>query len=191
MKAVLKTNGIEINKDQYLISSLTKACQLKNDRVKTHLPIGKGLLQIVINKVKQFFDNKGQPYLATLHQALISTAYFGLFRVGELTSGDHPVLARDVHIGANKNKILFILRTSKTHWKNSKPQLAKISSSADRKTAASTNQYCPFILLQEFLKVRGLYKSQNEPFFNFFRWFSRQAKAHERQFENCAQAGRL
>ena len=60
---------------------------------------------------------------------MISTSYFGLLRVGEITSGDHPVLATDVHIAANKRKIMFVLHTSKTHWKNMKPQMIKITSS--------------------------------------------------------------
>ena len=47
--------------------------------------------------------------------ALFATAYYGLFRVGEITDSQHAVKACDVHIGVNKRKLLFILRTSKTH----------------------------------------------------------------------------
>ena len=54
--------------------------------------------------------------------------YYGLFRIGELTQGDHPVLARDVHIAKNKKKIFFVLRSTKTLYKNMKLQLIKISS---------------------------------------------------------------
>ena len=69
-----------------------------------------------------------QPYLAHLYCALFSTAYYGLFHVGEITSGSHPVQVQNVHIGRNKNKVLFILLTSKTHGLYSKPQTIKITS---------------------------------------------------------------
>ena len=83
---------------------------------------------MILKQVKSDFHEVGQVYLATLYQALFSTAYFGLFRVGELTTRTHPVLARNVHIGSNKRKMLLLLQTSKTHGKGNKPQLIKISS---------------------------------------------------------------
>ena len=111
-----------------------------------------------------------------MYQALFATAYFGLFQVGELTKGSHPICAKDVHIGENKKKLLFILHTSKTHWKNSKPQSVKISSTdiqkkqekthfTDRTTIANP---CPYKLLRKFLNVRKkAYKTVDEPFFIF------------------------
>ena len=76
--------------------------------------------------MEKYFEDKGQIYLKILYKTLFSTAYYGLFRVGELTSGSHPVLVGDVHVSENKNKFLFLLRTSKTHWKDVKPQRVKI-----------------------------------------------------------------
>ena len=63
-----------------------------------------------------------QPYLKHLYKVLIVTTYFGLFRIGEVTFSDHVVKVSDVHVGTNKKKLLFILRSSKTHGKGSKPQ---------------------------------------------------------------------
>ena len=48
-------------------------------------------------------------------------AYYGLMRVGELTTGDHPVLAKDISVGTNRDKILIYLRTSKMHGKGVHP----------------------------------------------------------------------
>ena len=121
IRAVLQNIGVKLNLDEFLIVSLTQACRLKNDRVSTRLPIQKGLLSIILKQVKSDFHEVGQVYLATLYQALFSTAYFGLFRVGELTTGTHPVLARNMHIGSNKRKMLLLLQTSKTHGKGNKP----------------------------------------------------------------------
>ena len=131
IKNVLKDDGHKIQEDQFLIASLTRACKLKNDSFRTRLPIQQSMLAMILKKVDKLFP--GQPYLKILYQALFSTAYFGLFRVGELTKGDHPVLACDIHIGFNKRKLLFILRTSKTHGKGSKPQLVKILSIQTKK----------------------------------------------------------
>ena len=94
-------------------------------------------------------------------------AYFGLFRVGELTTGSHPVMVGDVHIGENKNKFLFILRTSKTHGHSVKPQRVKISSVGMGNSNRKALEWCPFRLLQEFMRWRPQYTSCFEPFFVF------------------------
>ena len=93
IKAVLMSNGIDINEDQYLLSAMTKACKLKNDRVRARLPIQKGMLNVILRHTKKHFDSINQPFLGALYMTLFSTAYYGMFRVGELTSGTHPVLA--------------------------------------------------------------------------------------------------
>ena len=86
-----------LNEDDYMIKALTHACKLTVDRVNTRLLIHKAMLHVLIKQVKIEFNL--QPYLCILYQSLLLTAYFGLFRTGELTSGDHPVKAVDVHIG--------------------------------------------------------------------------------------------
>ena len=128
VRTVLRTENVKLQEDLYLISSLTKACRLKNDRVKHRLPIQCDLLLVIVRTIKRYYEDRNQVYLSILYQSLMITAYFGLFRVGELMKGSHPVLARDVHIALNKKKILFILHLSKMHWKNSKPQQVKITS---------------------------------------------------------------
>ena len=129
IKATLKMHGINISEDRYLLTSLTRVCKLRNDVIKHRLPIKKGMLCILLDTIFKQFCGKNQPFLATLYRALFSTAYFGMFRVGELTVGPHAVLAKDVHVGKNKKKLLFLLRTSKTHTKGMPPQMVKISSS--------------------------------------------------------------
>ena len=98
---------------------------------------------------------------------MFSTAYYGLFHVGELTTGDHPVLARDVHIAQNKAKMLFILCTSKTHWKNNKPQMVKITSPTVIDKTSINKGFCPFALLRQFAAQRGPYGDSREPLFIF------------------------
>ena len=150
---------------KYLISSLTQACRYVNDSVRMRLPIRKSLLQLLLSKIEStFLEEKSQPYFCSFYSALMLTLYYGLFRVSEVTSGtsgSHPILARDVHIGENKDKLLFILRTSKTHWKDSKPQMVKIS------REGTGGRYCPFRAIRTYLSVRCKFRLPNEPFFVF------------------------
>ena len=130
---------------------------------------------MIIHQVNNYYGNRNQEYLRVLYRSLISTAYFGLFRVGELTSGDHLVLAKDVHLGSNKRKVLFILRTSKTHWKNERPQSIKISSkkltAKNRKSMPKAKggyeTPCPYSVLKQYLEIRGPFSNMSKPFFIF------------------------
>ena len=179
IKSVLKDDGEDLNEDVYLLKSLTNACRLKNDHVSNRLPIRKNLLQLMVAEVGNLFETP-QPYLTLLYQTIFTTAYFGLFRIGEVTKSQHVVLAKDVHIGKNKNKLMFLLHSSKTHWFDSKPQVVKISSSeigTKREDAVKNDRnkyenehiktFCPFQMLKDFVTVRGQRKRDDEQFFIF------------------------
>ena len=167
IKTTLKANSINISEDSYLLASLTRACKLKNDRVKTRLPIQKGMLSVLLRKVQSHFGS--QPYLALLYTSLFSTIYFGLFRISEMVSTEHAVKACDVHVGSNKRKFLFVLHTSKTHNQGSTPQMIKISSSDNRlnKTHSSAQLPCPFELLHNYSQMHSGYSSPTEHYFIF------------------------
>ena len=174
IKSVLADLKIKLDVDQSKLNSLTKACRLNNDRISTRLPIHKGLLQLILDQIHRHYYNRSQIYLATVYQALFITAYYGLFRVGELTHGPHAILARNVHIALNKCKMLFILEMSKTHTKGNKPQLVKITrvSSIGEQPKKATNQAgliysCPFDILQHYLLMRPQCRENNQQFFVF------------------------
>ena len=173
IKAVLIEDGVKLNENKYLLTSLTQACRYHNNSVKTRLPIGKSMLAILIDQTAQYFLNANQVYLATLYKALFKASYFGLLRVSEVTSGAHPVLGKDVHIAQNKRKVLFILRTSQTHWTDSKPQLVGISSKLERqqngevKYRGSPLIICPYSILRQYVKERPPRVGNDEPFFIF------------------------
>ena len=172
IKAVLKDVNVDVdvNEDKYLIASLTRACKIRQDVFIQTLPIQKGLMGVIIKKTQECFLAKQQHYLSVLYRALFSTMYYGLFRVGEVTSGSHPVQVKDVYIGENKKKFQFILRTSKTHQRDSKPQKIKIKScekTLTSKRKVNENHWCPFQLLYSFAKLRRKYLSPTEPFFVF------------------------
>ena len=176
IRAVLQDNGIKLKNDQYLITSLIKACRLNNDKVHNRLPIQKSMLEVILRKVKNYYNKRNQPYLRDLYRCLFSTMYYGLFRIGKLTQSKHVVKARDVHLGKNKRKFLFVLHSSKTHCRGSKPQQIKVCRSPKKEKQRSRNKQhfnrkrelpCPYGLLKKFLKIRGKYKRINEQFFVF------------------------
>ena len=167
IKAVLKDDGVDINEDRFMLAAITKCCSFHNDCITTRLPIQRGVLEILVNQLSSTYEK--QPYLEALYKALFVTAYFELFRVGELTKGNHPVCAKDVHVGYNKKKLMFVLHTSKTHWHNNSPQIIKISSTSLRKSRTDDQEKCcPFLLLQRYLDFRKpAYHTLKEQFFIF------------------------
>ena len=111
IKNTLTDDNYPWNSDLLVLSMLTKACKTVNDGINTKLPIHKNLLELLLFEVERMYDS--QPFLERMYKALFLIAYYSMFRIGELASGTHPVKAKDVHIVKNKNKLLFILYTSK------------------------------------------------------------------------------
>ena len=161
IKSVLADDGVQLNLDRCLLNALTRACRLAHDKVRTRLPIQRGVLSILVKYAGLVYGD--QPYLLSLYRSLFTTMYYGLFRVGELTTGSHPVKATDVHIAYNKRKLMFVLRSSKTHTEADRPQVIKISSDFTGEPELA----CPFTLLQQFLALRRSCRQKNEPFFIF------------------------
>ena len=122
-----------------------------------------------MDKLEHIFAlRKNQPYLLCLYRAVFTTAYYGLFRRGELTASPHSILAQNVHIGVNKNKLLVLLESSKTHCKGDPLKFIKINSTPMNKFANNhSNKYCPFIILKSYIKARPQSRHTNEEFFVF------------------------
>ena len=156
IKAVLKINNIKIEEDKYLLTSLTRACHIKNDQIQLRLPIQRDMLEVLLTEIRKRFAKLNQPFLATLYLALLSSTYFGLLRVSEVTAEGHPILARDVHIAKNKKKMLFFLRSSKTHGKNVMPQMVKITVVRSSAKDTKLNFSCPYVLLNEYCATGGI-----------------------------------
>ena len=173
LKSILKEDSIEVSEDRFLLNSLVRACRLRDNTVTICRPIQKPLLHLILKQVDCKFLSRAnpQPYLASMYKALFVSAYYGFLRIGEVVTGTHSILAKDVHIGTNKQKLLFILRSSKTHLECDPPQSVKISSSHNiqfnRNNSVSINQYCPYSLLRSYLSKRVKYIELNEPFFIF------------------------
>ena len=142
---------------------------MRNDQVIAHLPIDKHLPRLILDCVRKYFLNaKNQPYLEKLYSAMFSAGFYGLFRAGELARGPHVILVCNTHIGINKNKFLFVLKSSKTHDNGSQPQRIKISElSKGKRRLPKVEKYCPFNILKNYLQVWPASRSCDEQFFAF------------------------
>ena len=163
IKAVLQDNGIALDQDQALLTSLTRACRLQNDRVRMRLPIRQGMLQILVKNMPRLYKTP-QPYLEALYIAMLCTAYFRLFRIGEITASEHVLKMNNVQIGENKDKLKFVLETSKTHGKDSMPQIVKKIATSN---ASQPHLLFLFNTIQNYLNLRKQKKLGSEPFFVF------------------------
>ena len=111
IKTTLIDDNYDWDQNKVYLNTLTKACRKLNDTVRTRLPIHKTLLELILFELERLFS--AQPYLECMYKALFSLYYYGLFRAGELAYGPHQLKAKNVQIATNKNKLLFILYTSK------------------------------------------------------------------------------
>ena len=169
-KKILRDDGYVLNTNSLLLNTLTKACRLVNDTVSARLPIKCRLLEKLMFEPGCLFEH--QPYLHIMYKCLFILAYYGLFRIGELTLSQHSIKARNISLATNKDKLLITLFTSKTHNKESRSQKIKISaieaSSCNVKVKYKNRFFCPFKTVHSYIKARGSYfQTDDENFFIF------------------------
>ena len=168
IKKTLVMDKYKWDDDLVMIRFLARACRIINDKVTTRLPIHCGLLEMLLFEVQRQFSGKNQWYLEIMYKTLFAISYYGLIRVSEVTCSPHVLKARDVHIASNKDKILLILYSSKTHDKSSRPQKIKITLNKNEKSGNySHRHFCPFKLLRQYIKLRGSYDLDSEQLFVF------------------------
>ena len=156
IKTILKEDKVELNENLSHINTLTRACKLMVDKVRTKLPIHKDVLRVILKHALIYF--KDQPYLSVVYCTIFMTAYFSLFRIWELTHSNQAIKAVDVHIAENKPKLMFVLHSSKTHVEYSKPQIVKIlgDRNYNKPRKYRNKDIIPlqlFSLLQQFIKL--------------------------------------
>ena len=108
--------------------------------------------------------------MASLYLSLLSIGYYGLLRVGKLCEGTHTIKAANVHVARNKQKMLFILYSSKTHYVNKPLQKIKITSSEHSEESSLIRvhrNFCPFEPTRKYITLHGNYRSINKQFYIF------------------------
>ena len=167
IKAVLSEVNVSLQEDESLLGALARACKLRDNNNITKLPIKFGMMKLILQSLDNMLDQ--QQYLLKLYQAMVVSAYFGLFHIGELTCSQHVVTAVDVHVGLNKDKLMFILRSSKTHTRGCKPQIIKITAAlVTGKEEMDSNKICPFKIIRQYLAVHKSRRDNKEQFFVFY-----------------------
>ena len=155
IKCILIRDGYKWKDELLLLGTLSKACKIVNDWVKTRLPIYYQLLETLLFELRCKFHN--QHYLCITYQSILMLGYYGLLRTGELTSGDHPILVCNVHMAKNKNKLMLVLFSSKTHSVSDPSQKIKISGINNKSNGRK--HFCPFNTTREYMHLRGNYLS--------------------------------
>ena len=163
IKAILWVDNYELDMNSLVLQTLTKSCQRINDVYRIRQPISHHLLELMLFELRWVFPN--QPYLQILYQTMLAVGYFGMLRVSEMTRGQHALKASDVHLGINKNKLLLVLYSSKTHNQSCRPQKIKIVAATNYSN--TRNFFCPFDITRQYLKVHGGYFTVSEQFFVF------------------------
>ena len=159
IKHKLLLDGYQWNDKLLLLTALTRACKLDNDTVKSRLPIGDGFLNVIIFELQRYL--RKNEYKKAMYRTLLLTGYFGLFRIGELAQSEHSIKACDVHTSDNRDKVLIVLHSSKTHSRANKPK--KIEITNDRKN--KPHFFCPVQELNNYSQLRIPYVSCLDQFF--------------------------
>ena len=166
IKHILKQDGYAWDDGKVILSSLIRGCKYENDRLKVRLPIQKGLLEMLLFEMEWMFNGENtQPYLESMYKAMFCLAYYGMLRVGEVTFSQHTLKAANIHVGNNKDKIMIVLYTSKTHGEESCPQKIKIS--AVQMNREDTKFFCPFKTVLTYMEIRGSYQVDLEPLVSY------------------------
>ena len=166
IKKTLVLDGYDWDDKLVLVRSLAKVCRIVNDSVRTRLPISCGLLEMILFEVQRYFSGINQAYLEILYKTIFALSYYGMMRIGEIMRSPHVLKAKNVHLGQNKDKILLILYSSKTHDESVRPQKIKITSNIKERSGNYIHRYfCPFRLMRQFMQCRGNYLEEDEQFF--------------------------
>lgn len=168
IKYKLIHDGYTLNEDKAKLASIVRTSKLKNQQVHNRMKITRAILKDLMDAVELKYCN--QPYLCALYKCMFTFAYFGLFRIGEIAKGTHTLLAADGHAFNNRKWVIqLVLRSSKMHNRGDRPQIVRIPNKVDKKEVygLASTKYCPYTILQNYLKVRGNYAHDEEQFFIF------------------------
>lgn len=125
------------------------------------------MLHKLLDQVDIHFHD--QPYLKAMYKAMFVLAFYCLLRVSELTSGRHPIMARNVIAAKNKLKIQVTLESSKTHTKAQRLQVIRFPDPDEENDCFRwlNTKYCPFTIVQKYIELRENTADGNEQFFTF------------------------
>ena len=123
---------------------------------------------MILFEIQRIFNQNGQQYLQLMYKTIFALSYYGLMRVSEVCKSNHVMKAKDISAARDKEKILIVLYSSKTHTIGQRSQRTKITSNRVEKTGSYlTRHFCPFRLILTYIDWRGGYETNEEQFFVF------------------------
>ena len=117
-------------------------------------------MKLIANDLdERFLRKKRFTYTNSLLKAILMAGYLGLLRIGEMTESDsnHTICFSDVHFEPNREKVLLVLHSSKTHCESNKPQIVKINCICE----GFRNKYCPCEIISDYTLLRGVRRNQH------------------------------
>ena len=110
-----------------------------------------------------------QPYLCRLNKAILAAGYYGLLRIGEMTATEcnHFIKYTDVHVSPQKQCMLFVLSSSKTHSECQQPQMVKIYGINGGAKTAGKYKYCPYHIIYDYLALWDKVRFSRDGGFSF------------------------
>lgn len=155
----LRKDGVEIPDKNFEIASIIRTCKIKNNRVFYRCGINKVMMKDLVACLDRLYKQEGQTYLYYLYRAMLWTAYYGMFRISEITDSNHVLKTQDVKESINKRKFLCVLRSSKTHKKSDFPHTVHIPQVVDVEESNQAND--PYEALRDYKRIRHQNGSSN------------------------------
>lgn len=157
----LRKDGVILNEKSLEIAAIVRSCKKLNNRMYLREPLHKHMLHAILDKIDEHLQGKGQNYLAILYKAIFVMAYYGFLRIGEVAASKHALKNRDVKVAKNKETVLVILRSSKTHNAGDRPKDLKIPQVVDLREKDKHN---PYFLIDTYKKNRPTTTGQEQFF---------------------------
>ena len=171
IKYVLKAVDYDVKDEKVMLSTMVGTCRMENDVILNRLPIQSNLLEQLLFQIeRKYSGDHPQPFLEFLFKTAFIFMYYGMLRIGEVAraEGGHTLRAPNVHFGQNKDKILIVLNSSKTHGKRHHPQKIRITANNNtRNLWKNKKHFCPFEIANTYSNIRGGYINEQEQYFIF------------------------
>jgi len=111
-----KMSGFSDVNQNFIVQKVLEGMKRLNMKADTRLPITENILSSIILRLPGSCRNA---YETKLFKAAFTLAFWGLFRVGEITVSkgndiNHVISANDVHVDVELSKVVVFLRYSKT-----------------------------------------------------------------------------
>ena len=166
VKAILKSEGIELNIDLPELTALVRACKKNDTELFVRIPTQRSLISGT-RSIRNHFVKCKSTIFSKIIQTITVSEYFGMLRIGEMMTGLHPVAASDVLASEANRKLQYILRSSKTHGKSNRSQIVTIISSSRTSAEHLLNKHCPYQIILSYANERPRYRLDSDPFFVF------------------------